>query len=75
MAVPAPQRCLATPDLKAWLTWVPLAMTVLIPAMVLQQEYGQDWAMVVAGAILGVALAALGSRWSRSWATELRGAA
>jgi hypothetical protein len=62
----------ATPDLRAWLTWVPLALLVLVLALVLQ-DHGQDWAMVVAGAVLGVALAGLSRRWSRRWVAELRG--
>ena len=60
------------PDRRAWLTWVPLALVVLVPAMVLQ-DHGQDWAMVVAGAVLGVAIAGLGRWWSRRWVAELRG--
>jgi hypothetical protein len=60
------------PDLKVWLTWVPLALLVLVPALALQDR-GHDWAMVVAGAVLGVALAGLSRRWSREWVAELRG--
>ena len=60
------------PDLKVWLTWVPLALLVLVPALALQDR-GHDWAMVVAGVVLGVALAGLSRRWSREWVAELRG--
>lgn len=59
------------PDLRAWLTWVPLALVVLIPALLLQ-DHGQAWAMVVAGAVLGVALAALSRWWTRRWVAEPR---
>jgi len=62
----------ATPDPRAWLTWASLALLVLVPAIVLQ-DHGHDWAMVVAGAVLGVALAGLSRRWGRTWAAELRG--
>ena len=60
------------PDLKVWLTWVPLALLVLVPALALQDR-GHDWAMVAAGAVLGVALAGLSRRWTREWVAELRG--
>ena len=63
----------ATPGPRVWLTWVPLALLVLIPAMVLEEDRDQDWAMVVAGAVLGVALAGLSRWWSRTWVAELRG--
>ncbi|MGR6967240.1 hypothetical protein ACU610_22550 [Geodermatophilus sp. URMC 61] len=61
-----------TPDARAWVTWVSLALLVLVPAMVLQ-DHGQGWAMVAAGAVLGVALAGLSRWWSRRWVAELRG--
>ncbi|MCV2491012.1 hypothetical protein OF117_16785 [Geodermatophilus sp. YIM 151500] len=63
----------AYPDRNVWLTWVPLAAAVLVPAFVLADGYGQVWAMPVAGAVLGLALALLNRRWSRQWAAELRG--
>ena len=62
----------ATPDRKVWFTWVPLALVVLAGGMVLQDR-GHAWAMVLAGAVLGVALAALSRRWGRTWVAELRG--
>ena len=61
----------AYPDRGIWLTWVPLAVVVLVPALVLADRHG--WAMPAAGAVLGLALALLGRRWSRQWAAELRG--
>lgn len=59
------------PDRTAWLTWVPLVLVVLVPAMVLLDR-GQGWAVVVAGAVLGVALAALCRWWSIKWVAQLR---
>ncbi|MCZ2817504.1 hypothetical protein [Modestobacter sp. VKM Ac-2984] len=61
------------PDSKAWLTWVPLALVVSVPAMVLAEDHGQRWAMPVAGAVLGLALALLSRWWTRRWIAELRG--
>ena len=63
----------AYPDRGMWLTWAPLAIVVLVPALVLADDH--DWAMPAAGAVLGLALALLGRRWSRQWAAELRSAA
>jgi hypothetical protein len=62
-----------TPDRRMWWTWVPLVLVVLVPALVLSEAFDQGWAMVVAGAVLGVALAVLSRRWSRRWIAELRG--
>jgi hypothetical protein len=62
----------AYPDRSMWLTWVPLAVVVLVPALVLAEDHGRPWAMPVAGAVLGLALALLGRRWSRQWVAELR---
>ncbi|GAA4742895.1 hypothetical protein GCM10023328_25440 [Modestobacter marinus] len=61
------------PDGRAWLTWVPLALVVSVPALVLAEDHGQRWAMPVAGAVLGTALALLSRRWTRRWIAELRG--
>ena len=60
------------PDGKAWLAWVPVVLVVMVPAFVLEDR-GHDWALVAAGAVLGVALALLGRWWSRQWVAELRG--
>ena len=60
------------PDRTVWMTWVPLVVVVLVPAFVLADRH--VWAMPVAGAVLGIALALLGRRWSRQWAAELRSA-
>ncbi|OMQ13760.1 hypothetical protein A7K94_0221310, partial [Modestobacter sp. VKM Ac-2676] len=40
----------ASPDGRVWLTWVPLALVVSVPALVLAEDHGQRWAMPVAGA-------------------------
>jgi hypothetical protein len=63
----------AYPGRAQWLTWVLLVAVVLVPAFLLADEH--VWAMPVAGAVLGLALALLVRRWSRQWATELRSAA
>ena len=60
----------AYPTRGVWLTWVPFAVVVLVPALVLADRHA--WAMPAAGAVLGIALALLGRRWSRQWAAELR---
>jgi len=61
------------PDRRAWLTWVPLALVVTVPAFVLAEDHDLWWAMPVGGAVLGVALAVLSRRWTRRWIAELRG--
>jgi hypothetical protein len=61
------------PDNRAWLIWVPLALVVAVPALVLAEDHDQRWAMPVAGAVLGLALAVLSRRWTRRWMVELRG--
>jgi len=60
------------PDGRAWLTWVPLALVIAVPALVLAEDHDQRWAMPVAGAVLGIALAVLSRRWTRRWIAELR---
>ncbi len=60
----------AYPDRRMWLTWVPLALVALVPALLLADD--SAWAVPAAGAVLGVALALLSRRWSRQWAAELR---
>jgi hypothetical protein len=64
----------AYPDRTVWLTWVPLAVVVLVPAYVLADGSDRAWVMPAAGAVLGLALALLGRHWSRRWAAELRSA-
>jgi cobalamin synthase len=62
------------PDSTVWLTWAPLVLVVAVPAFVLSDR-GQVWALPVAGAVLGLALAVLSRRWTHRWIAELRGAA
>jgi hypothetical protein len=57
---------------RALAVWAVLVLVVLVPAFVLAEGYDQHWAMVVAGAVLGVAVALFGRRWSRAWVAELR---
>lgn len=52
--------------------WAALVLVVLVPAFVLAEGYDQRWAMVAAGAILGVAVAGISRRWGRAYAAELR---
>jgi hypothetical protein len=60
---------------RAVVTWAALALAVVVPALVLAEDHGQRWAMPVAGAVLGLALAVLSRRWTRRWTAELRSAA
>ena len=52
--------------------WSGLVVLVLVPALVLSQGFDQHWTMVVAGAVLGVAVAVLSRRWGRAYVAELR---
>ena len=61
-----------TPGARAMCTWAAVVLVVLVPAFVLAEGFDQRWAMVVAGAVLGVAVALFGRRWSRAWVAELR---
>lgn len=60
------------PDGRAWWLWVPMVLFVLVPALVLAEGFGQRWAMIVAGAVLGVAIGVLSRWWTRRWVAELR---
>ena len=60
-------------SLHVWGTWIPLVLLVLVPAFALEEALDQRWPMVVAGAVLGVAIALLGRWWSRLLIAELRG--
>ena len=48
--------------------WAVLVLVVLVPAFVLDRP----WGFVLAGAVLGVAVAVLSDRWTRAWQRELR---
>ncbi|KQS68682.1 hypothetical protein [Modestobacter sp. Leaf380] len=50
--------------------WAVLVVAVLVPAYLLGDE--RPWVFVVAGAVLGVAVAVLSARWTRAWQRELR---
>jgi hypothetical protein len=57
---------------RVYVAWGALVLAVLVPAFWLTEGHGQRWAMVVAGAVLGVA-AAVSSRWAgRAWVAELQ---
>ncbi|MGY1855193.1 hypothetical protein [Modestobacter sp. SYSU DS0290] len=60
-------------DGRSMVLWCAIYLPVLLGALVLAEGYGQRWAMVVAGAVLGVAVTLFGRRWSRAYAAELRG--
>jgi hypothetical protein len=52
--------------------WAALALLVLAPALVLAEGFGQHWVMVVAGAVLGTAIAVLSRLWGRAYVARLR---
>ncbi len=54
-----------------WL-WAAVVVLVLVPAFVLAEGFGQHWVMVIAGAVLGLAVAVLSRVWGRAYVGELR---
>ena len=52
--------------------WTALVLLVLVPAFVLAEGFDQHWAMVVAGAVLGVAVVLFGRYWGRKLVAEMR---
>jgi ABC-type iron transport system FetAB permease component len=60
---------------KGWAVWgwAAFAVLVLVPAFVLAEGFGQHWVMVVAGAVLGIAIAVLSRLWGRAYVARLRG--
>lgn len=52
--------------------WGVFVLAVLVPAFVLAEGFDQRWAMVVAGAVLGLAAGLLSRHWGRAYAAELR---
>ena len=52
--------------------WGAAVLVVLVPALVLSEGYDQHWAMVVAGAVLGVAVGVLSRLYGRAYVAELR---
>jgi len=60
-------------DGRAVVLWGVLVVLVLAPAFVLAEGFDQHWVMVVAGAVLGVAVAVLSRQWGRAYVAGLRG--
>ncbi|MGY1694852.1 MULTISPECIES: hypothetical protein [unclassified Geodermatophilus] len=52
--------------------WGAMVLLVLVPALVLSEGFGRHGAMVVAGAVLGIAVGVLSRVWGRRWVAELR---
>jgi hypothetical protein len=57
---------------RAMALWCALVLPVLAAAFVLAEGFDQRWAMVVAGAVLGVAAAVLSRHWGRALVAEMR---
>ena len=57
---------------RAMTLWSVLVLVVLVPALVASEAFDQHWAMVVAGAVLGVAVAVVSRLWGRAYVAELR---
>jgi ABC-type iron transport system FetAB permease component len=57
---------------RVFAVWGAIVLVVLIPAFVLAEGFDQHWVMVVAGAVLGVAIAALSRWWGRAYVARLR---
>ncbi|WP_222262396.1 hypothetical protein [Modestobacter marinus] len=62
-------------DNRTMVVWVVMVLVVLVPAFVLAEGFGHRWVMVVAGAVLGIAVAVMGRRWGRAYVDHLRGGA
>jgi hypothetical protein len=58
---------------RAMWIWAALVLLVLVPAFVLAEAFDQHWVMVVAGAVLGIAIAVFSRLWGRAYAARLRG--
>ncbi|MGY1689279.1 hypothetical protein [Geodermatophilus sp. SYSU D01105] len=56
----------------AMAAWTAVVLPVLVAAFVLAEGFDQRWAMVVAGAVLGVAVVVFGRYWGRKLVAELR---
>ena len=56
----------------AMAAWMAVVLPVLVAAFVLAEGFGQRWAMVVAGAVLGPAVVVFSRHWSRELVAELR---
>ena len=56
----------------AMAAWMAVVLPVLVAGFVLAEGFGQRWAMVVAGAVLGPAVVVFSRHWSRELVAELR---
>jgi ABC-type iron transport system FetAB permease component len=56
----------------AMAAWMAVVLPVLVAAFVLAEGFDQRWAMVVAGAVLGVAVVLFGRYWGRKLVADLR---
>ena len=61
------------PTRRAYLAWLVVAFGVFAAALVAEELLDLDGAMVVAGAVLGVAFVGFSRWWSRLYVAELRG--
>jgi hypothetical protein len=61
----------STPS-RVMVLWGALVLVVLVPAFVLSEAFDQRWAMVVAGAVLGVAVGVLSRLYGRAYVAGLR---
>ncbi|MGY1705920.1 hypothetical protein ACI79C_15245 [Geodermatophilus sp. SYSU D00697] len=56
----------------AMAAWTAVVLPVLVAAFVLAEGFDERWAMVVAGAVLGVAVVVFGRYWGRKLVAEMR---
>ncbi|MGY1711515.1 hypothetical protein ACI8AC_18610 [Geodermatophilus sp. SYSU D00758] len=59
-------------DGRGMALWCVVVLPVLVTAFVLAEGFDQHWAMVVAGAVLGVAAAAFSRYWGKALVAEMR---
>ncbi|MGY1813044.1 hypothetical protein [Blastococcus sp. SYSU D00820] len=57
---------------RAMSAWLAVALPVLVAGFVLAEGFDQRWAMVVAGAVLGLAVIVFGRYWGRALVEDLR---
>ena len=57
---------------RVFALWAAVVLVVLVPAFVLAVGFDQHWVMVVAGAILGIAVAGFSRFWGRAYVASLR---
>ena len=56
----------------AMAAWAAVVVPVLVAGFVLAEAFDQHWAMVVAGAVLGVAVVAFSRYWGHKMVAEMR---